>query len=176
MAGYNIEYSGLKFGMFYVAEFLHAFTIALTFSTVFLGGWRGPGAEQIPILGFFYLAFKTFIVHYITILIRGTLPRFRIDQMLNFNWKVLTPAALGSVIIFALAGGALAGVSDGVRLMVMLAINLLIFVIVERILGKSNKRVIPEVSSRERPVARLNTLPKLPNQEHKNDGVPEFSS
>lgn len=162
VAGYNIEYSGLKFGMFYVAEFLHAFTTALTFSTVFLGGWRGPGAEQIPILGFFYLAFKTFIVHYITILIRGTLPRFRIDQMLNFNWKVLTPAALGSVIVFALAGRALAGASDGLRLLVMLVINLLIFAIVERILGKSNKRVIPEVGTRNRPVARLNTLPKLP--------------
>lgn len=163
VAGYNIEYSGLKFGMFYVAEFLHAFTAALTFATVFLGGWRGPGAEQIPILGFFYLAFKTFLVHYVTILIRGTLPRFRIDQMMNFNWKILTPTALGSVIVFALAGRALAGTSDGVRLIGMWVANLLIFLVVDRILSKSNKRrEIPEVSSRDRPVARLDTLPELP--------------
>ncbi|MEW6651257.1 MAG: NADH-quinone oxidoreductase subunit NuoH, partial [Chloroflexota bacterium] len=85
VAGYNIEYSGLKFGMFYVAEFLHAFTMALIFTTIFLGGWRGPGAEQIPILGFFYLMLKTFAVYFITILFRATLPRFRIDQMMDLN-------------------------------------------------------------------------------------------
>ena len=46
VAGYNIEYSGLKFGFFFVADFLHAFTSALVFATVFLGGWQGPGAEH----------------------------------------------------------------------------------------------------------------------------------
>jgi len=50
VAGFNIEYSGLKFGMFFVAEFLHAFTISLLFATLFLGGWRGPFTEQIPLL------------------------------------------------------------------------------------------------------------------------------
>ena len=48
VSGFNLEYSGLKFGMFYVGEFMHAFTVGLIFSTLFLGGWRGPGAEQIP--------------------------------------------------------------------------------------------------------------------------------
>lgn len=107
VAGFNTEYTGLKFGMFFVAEFLHAFTISLLFTTIFLGGWRGPGAEQVPILGFVYLAVKTFIVYFIPILLRGSLPRFRIDQMMNLNWKVLTPLALLSVLLTALVANPL---------------------------------------------------------------------
>ena len=64
VAGFNIEYSGLKFGMFFVAEFLHAFTISLLFTTLFLGGWRGPFTDQVPLLGFVYLVIKTFIVYF----------------------------------------------------------------------------------------------------------------
>ncbi len=105
VAGYNIEYSGLKFGMFFVAEFLHAFTVSLIFATVFLGGWRGPGAEEIPILGFVYLMLKTFVVYFVTILFRGTLPRFRIDQMMNLNWKVLTPLSLALIMAMSIVGG-----------------------------------------------------------------------
>lgn len=95
VAGFNIEYSGLKFGMFYVAEFLHAFTAALLFTVLFLGGWRGPGAEQYPILGFVYFSIKNVFSYFIFILLRGSLPRFRIDQMMDLNWKVLTPISLG---------------------------------------------------------------------------------
>ena len=54
VAGYNVEYSGLKFGMFFVGEFLHAFTASFIFVTVFLGGWRGPFADEIPVLGLVY--------------------------------------------------------------------------------------------------------------------------
>ena len=102
VAGFNTEYSGLKFGMFYVAEFLHAFTISLLFSTLFLGGWRGPWAEQYPLLGFVYLVVKTFLVYFVVILFRGSLPRFRIDQMMDLNWKLLTPMSLVSLIVTAL--------------------------------------------------------------------------
>jgi NADH-quinone oxidoreductase subunit H len=94
VAGYQTEYSGLKFGMFYVGEFLHAFTISALTATLFLGGWRGWGAEQIPILGLFYFFAKTFLVYFLVIWIRISLPRLRIDQMLNFNWKFLTPIML----------------------------------------------------------------------------------
>jgi NADH-quinone oxidoreductase subunit H len=95
VGGFNIEYSGLKFGMFFVAEFLHAFTSALIFTVLFLGGWRGPGAEQYPILGFIYFSLKNVFSYFIFILVRGSLPRFRIDQMMDLNWKVLTPVSLG---------------------------------------------------------------------------------
>lgn len=156
VAGYNIEYSGLKFGMFYVGEFLHAFTAALIFATVFLGGWRGPGAEQIPILGFIYLMLKTFVVHFTTILIRGTMPRFRIDQMMDLNWKILTPAALATVMVIAITDRIVMDAPGVVRGIALFAVNVLILWIIERLLGKSQRRVVPEVSGHNRPVARYN--------------------
>ncbi len=61
VAGFNIEYGGLAFGMFYVGEFLHAFTVGALFTTLFLGGWRGPGAEQYPLLGLVYFFLKTIV-------------------------------------------------------------------------------------------------------------------
>ncbi len=129
VAGFNTEYSGLKFGMFYVAEFLHAFTISLLFSTLFLGGWRGPWAEQIPLLGFVYLVIKTFLVYFVVILFRGSLPRFRIDQMMNLNWKLLAPMSLVSLIVTMLVAQPLAGrpVLQAVGLFVTNVIVLLLF-------------------------------------------------
>jgi NADH-quinone oxidoreductase subunit H len=63
VAGFNIEYSGLKFGMFYVADFLHCFTASVLFTVVFLGGWQGPAAEQYPWLGFLFTLIKTSVVY-----------------------------------------------------------------------------------------------------------------
>jgi hypothetical protein len=102
VAGYQTEYSGLKFGMFYVGEFLHAFTISALTATLFLGGWRGPWAEQIPILGVAWFFIKAFLVYFVVVLIRISMPRLRIDQMLNFNWKFLTPLALILLIVTAI--------------------------------------------------------------------------
>ncbi|MBN2148361.1 MAG: NADH-quinone oxidoreductase subunit NuoH [Anaerolineales bacterium] len=101
VAGYQTEYSGLKFGMFYVGEFLHAFTISALTATLFLGGWRGPGAESFPILGVAYFFIKTFFVYFFVVLIRISMPRLRIDQMLNFNWKFLTPLGLALLMVTA---------------------------------------------------------------------------
>ena len=109
VAGFNIEYSGLKFGMFYVGEFLHAFTASMLFATLFLGGYRGPFVEQFPLIGIVYLLIKTFIVYFFSILFRGGLPRFRMDQMLNLNWKVLTPLSLAMVFITALVDKTVVG-------------------------------------------------------------------
>ena len=103
VAGFHIEYSGLKFGMFFVAEFLHAFTISALTATLFLGGWKGPWAELYPLLGLFYFMIKTSIVYFTVIWIRGSFPRIRIDQMNNLNWKLMTPLALVSVIFTAIA-------------------------------------------------------------------------
>jgi NADH-quinone oxidoreductase subunit H len=97
VAGFNVEYSGLKFGFFFVGDFLHAFTIALIFSVVFLGGWTGPGADSLPILGFVYLMIKTSVMYFLGLLIRFSLPRFRIDQMMALNWKMLVPLSLAAV-------------------------------------------------------------------------------
>ena len=98
VAGFNIEYSGMAFAMFYLAEFMHAFFVAILFSVFFLGGWRGPGAEQYPILGIVYLFAKSLIVYFVTTWLRLTVPRVRIDQLLDLNWKILVPMALANVV------------------------------------------------------------------------------
>ena len=102
VAGYNIEYSGLVFGMFYVAEFLHGFTISALTAVLFLGGWLGPWADQFPLLGFVYFAVKTAVVYFCVIWIRGSLPRFRIDQVNSINWKLITPVALATLAVAAI--------------------------------------------------------------------------
>ncbi len=152
VSGFNIEYSGLKFGMFYVADFLHAFTISLLFAALYLGGWRGPGAEQYPMLGFVYFALKTAVVYFIGILMRASLPRFRIDQMMDLNWKYLTPLALVLVAATAVAGKIVPAEMAGLRLVVMLALNGIIFVAADRLmtLRRPTRR---QVAQAPRPVA-----------------------
>lgn len=155
VAGYQTEYSGLKFGMFYVGEFLHAFTVSALTATLFFGGWRGPGAEQWPILGVAYFFVKTFIVYFFVILLRITMPRLRIDQMLNFNWKFLTPIALVLLIGTALVEKVLQMVGqDGllIRTAVHLGMNLLIAWGTVEILRRSTKKERQRVAE-PRPVA-----------------------
>lgn len=130
VAGFNIEYSGLKFGMFYVGEFLHAFTASMVFTVLFLGGWQGPGAQTIPILGFFYFGIKTMVVYFVFILLRGSLPRFRIDQMMALNWKILTPIALGIISITAIVEKVYAGGTTITHLIGHLAANALVIAFV----------------------------------------------
>jgi len=101
VAGFHIEYSGLRFGMFFVAEFLHAFTISALTTTLFLGGWQGPGAAEYPLLGLFYFGIKTALVYFVVIWVRGSFPRIRIDQMNQLNWKLITPLALVSLMVTA---------------------------------------------------------------------------
>jgi NADH-quinone oxidoreductase subunit H len=144
VAGYQTEYSGLKFGMFYVGEFLHAFTISAITATLFLGGWRGPFAQQVPILGVAWFFIKAFVVYFVVVLIRISMPRLRIDQMLNFNWKFLTPLALVLLVatavvdkLFSLALPSItltAAFIPWVRAGVHLLVNLLILLIVVQIL------------------------------------------
>jgi NADH-quinone oxidoreductase subunit H len=101
VAGFHIEYSGLKFGMFFVAEFLHAFTIAAITTALFLGGWQGPWADLYPLLGLLYFFIKTGLVYFVVVWIRGSFPRIRIDQMNALNWKFITPLALLALIVTA---------------------------------------------------------------------------
>lgn len=106
IAGFNIEYSGMKFAMFYAAEFLHAFLISMLVAILFLGGWRGPGVEIGGVggfmLGFIYLFIKTMGVYFVGMLIRNTVPRLRIDHMMSFNWKFLVPLSMINLILVAI--------------------------------------------------------------------------
>jgi NADH-quinone oxidoreductase subunit H len=101
VAGYFIEYSGLKFGWFYIAEYGNTLAIAAIATTLFLGGWRGPWVAEVPVLGPLYFAVKSIAVVFVIMWIRGTWPRFRIDQMLGLAWKVLVPASLVNLLWIA---------------------------------------------------------------------------
>ncbi len=94
VAGYQTEYGGMAFAMFYLAEFLHAFTISALAAIFFFGGWRGPFALQVPTLGIVYFFIKTFAIYLFNVWVRGTLPRLRIDQVMSFCWKFLVPLTL----------------------------------------------------------------------------------
>lgn len=159
VAGFNIEYSGLKFGMFYVADFLRAFTSALIFSTIFLGGWRGPGVETFPVLGGLYLALKSIGIWFLGIWIRGSFPRYRIDQMMNINWKFLTPVSLLLFMLIILFGKMLESYGQNIQYLSILLINLGLFFICLKLISKKAKNLeIPEVGLRSRPIAKPDNL------------------
>lgn len=99
VAGYMIEYSAMPFAMFYLAEFLHAFLVGVISAVLFLGGWDGPFVEELPILGVLYLSVKSFAVYFFTMWLRATLPRFRIDQLMAFNWKFLVPLSIANLLV-----------------------------------------------------------------------------
>ena len=107
VAGFHVEYTGMKFGVWMLAEFLHAFTICALVVVVFLGGWRGPWAEEYPLLGVAYFLMKTYAVSMLMLWIRVTLPRIRIDQMNDLNWKFLVPLSLVILVVTALVNKAI---------------------------------------------------------------------
>jgi NADH-quinone oxidoreductase subunit H len=134
VAGFNVEYSGLKFGMFFVAEFLHAFTISVLFAVLFLGGWSGPGADKYPWLGFLYTGLKTGVAFFVIMLMRAGLPRFRIDQVMDINWKLLTPLSIALLIVTAVVDKSLALSSPAWRIFGLLAANLVVLLVTLRFL------------------------------------------
>jgi len=102
VAGYFTEYSGMMFGAFYLADFINNFTASIVFSVLFLGGWRGPWVDQVPLLGTFWLLLKAFMVFNVLVLFWAAMPRLRIDQVLAFNWKFLAPLSIATLIVTAL--------------------------------------------------------------------------
>ena len=138
VAGFHIEYTGMKFGMFYAGELLHALTVGGIFAALFLGGWRGPGAETYPVLGIIYFFFKAFIMYWVIMWVKYSLPRIRIDQMLNLNWKVFTPLSLTVLLVTAILDKLVAGAPLVVYVLVMLAANALILWMTQLILNRAS--------------------------------------
>lgn len=93
VAGYHIEYSGIRFALFFLAEYLNAFAVAGIAATLFFGGWLGP---LLP--PWFWFIFKTYLLFFVFYWLRGTLPRVRIDQLMTLAWKFLLPAALVNLV------------------------------------------------------------------------------
>lgn len=156
VAGFHIEYTGMKFGLFYAGELLHALTVGGIISTLFLGGWRGPGAETYPILGVFYFFIKALFLYWAIMWVKYSLPRIRIDHMLNFNWKFLTPLSLAILIVMAIMDKILPRSSMLVYTLVMLTANIIVGWITLQLLRVNTKSARKRVAE-PKPVARPET-------------------
>lgn len=100
-AGYNVEYSGMKFALFMMAEYTKMISISAITATLFFGGFRGPGVDAIPALGPLYMFIKIFIILFMMIWVRASWPRIRYDRLMALGWKILLPLSLALVFITA---------------------------------------------------------------------------
>lgn len=100
-AGYSVEYSGMRFGMFFMAEYMKMIAFSAIISVFFFGGYRGPFVDDLPGLGFLYMILKIFIFLCIMIWIRASLPRYRYDQLMGLGWKRLLPISVFNFVIVA---------------------------------------------------------------------------
>jgi len=98
VAGFHVEYSGIKFAMFFLAEYGHALAMSAIAATLFFKGWEGPGGEYIGVLWFLI---KMVFVFLLMIWLRVAFPRLRIDQLMAFAWKFLFPLAIANLIVIA---------------------------------------------------------------------------
>lgn len=138
VAGFHVEYGGMKFGMFFLAEFVSTLFMSALFATIYWGGYRFflwewiVGGTTPAILEFFVFFVKMFAVYFVFIWVRATFPRVRIDQMLNFNWKFLVPLVLVLILATALAEGFFVGETNptagwhATRVITHMALNLII--------------------------------------------------
>ncbi|UCC50436.1 MAG: NADH-quinone oxidoreductase subunit NuoH, partial [Anaerolineaceae bacterium] len=159
VAGFHIEYSGMKFGMFFLAEFISTLFMSGLFAVVFMGGWNIPvinlilsafGLQPIDltalgvvgsIVGLIVFFTKMFIVYMVFIWIRGTWPRVRVDQILIFNWKFLVPLVLALILIVAVLDKLIPdGTSEIARASFHLASNVLLAFITLEILRRNARR------------------------------------
>jgi NADH-quinone oxidoreductase subunit H len=100
VAGFHTEYSGIKFAMFYLGEYVNTVTVASIAVTLFLGGWRGWAPDFLPWLWpLLWFLLKLLLVIYVYVLVRATLPRLRYDRLMSFGWKVLIPFGLVWVLM-----------------------------------------------------------------------------
>jgi NADH-quinone oxidoreductase subunit H len=105
VAGYHTEYSAMKFAMFFMAEYANMITVGCVAALLFFGGWHGPlfgPAVVRALLPVFWFMAKVFAFLFLYIWVRGTLPRFRYDQLMAFGWKFLLPLAIANVVVTAL--------------------------------------------------------------------------
>ena len=97
VAGYCTEYSGMRFGLFFMAEYVAMIIMAVIGTICFLGGWNGP--FEVPYVPFFWLFLKVYLLYFGYYWVRATLPRYRYDQLMGIGWKVLIPLALFNIVL-----------------------------------------------------------------------------
>ena len=107
VAGYHTEYSSMKFAIFFMAEYANMITVGCLATILFFGGWHGPVPYWTPVLiqpfvPAFWFVVKVFCFIFLYVWVRGTLPRFRYDQLMGFGWKVLLPLAIANTVVTSL--------------------------------------------------------------------------
>jgi NADH-quinone oxidoreductase subunit H len=105
--GFHTEYSGMRFALFYLAEYANMIVVSAVATTIFFGGWLRPfpGVAALNLLGvipgWIWFVLKTFVFLYVFIWIRATLPRYRYDQLMRLGWKILIPVAMANLVVTA---------------------------------------------------------------------------
>jgi NADH-quinone oxidoreductase subunit H len=133
VAGYFTEYSGMKFVMFFMAEYINLFAMSAIITTLFLGGWRGP---ILP--GYVWFFIKCGVVVFFYWWVRSMMPRIRIDHLLNLAWKFLVPLALVNLMVVGLVSKL---ITDGIlQDIVLLAANIVVAVVVIGLLAWGSRK------------------------------------
>lgn len=104
VSGFCTEYSSMKYAMFFMAEYANMVTVCALTTTLFLGGWNGPLATSIPLLGPVYFVAKVYFLMFFCMWIRATLPRYRYDQLMHLGWKVFIPLGLLNIVATGIIG------------------------------------------------------------------------
>jgi NADH-quinone oxidoreductase subunit H len=101
VAGFHTEYTGMRFGLFFLAEYTNMFIVTAVATSLFFGGWHGPFGFSLGIPGVVWFLAKTYILIFVLMWVRWTFPRLRFDQLMNFSWKVMIPLALANLLVTA---------------------------------------------------------------------------
>ncbi|MCZ2115562.1 MAG: NADH-quinone oxidoreductase subunit NuoH [Anaerolineae bacterium] len=150
VAGFHIEYSGMRFGMFFLGEFMGTLFMSSLFVTVYLGGYRffglenWVGADGYPygrLIGLIAFFVKSLAIYFVYVWIRGTLPRVRVDQILDYNWKFLVPLALALLFVVAIVDKLIpAGAGQFTRMAIHLTSNVVLGLVTLELLRRAGRR------------------------------------
>lgn len=102
VAGFHTEYSGMRFGLFFLAEYTNMFIVSAVATSLFFGGWQGPLGFSFGIPGIVWFLVKTYILIFVIMWVRWTFPRLRFDQLMNLSWKVMIPLSLANLVATAI--------------------------------------------------------------------------
>jgi len=102
VAGFHTEYSGMGFGLFFLAEYTNMFIVCAVATSLFFGGWNGLFGISLGIPGVCWFLFKTYMLIFILMWVRWTFPRVRFDQLMNFSWKIMIPISLANLVVTAI--------------------------------------------------------------------------
>ena len=126
VAGFHTEYSGMKFALFYMAEFMNTFSISAIVATTYLGGWQGP---WLPSWVWFFI--KTYALILVMMWFRGTLPRLRVDQLMGFAWKLLLPLSLANLLVAGI-WTSLSAPKNNIVSLILVALTLVVLYLANR--------------------------------------------